>query len=170
MKTCKFCNSTLEDGAVFCTGCGKRCDEAYQAYEQPQYQQPQYEQPQYQQPQYQQPQYQQPQYQQPPYPQANQSYFDGTLLQQIGWSLLMILLTVCTCGLGFPWAYCLLLKWQTKHTVVDGRRLVFDGTGGQLFGKWILWSLLTLITFGIYSFWLGIKMKQWVTSHTHFMN
>ena len=61
-------------------------------------------------------------------------------------------------------------RWETSHTVIDGRRLYFDGTAAQLFGSWIKWLLLTIITIGIYGFWVGIKMKQWVTLHTHCAN
>lgn len=97
-----------------------------------------------------------------------ESKFDGRLIQQIGWSLLAALLSVFTLGIGVPWAVCMLERWETKHTVVDGKRLTFDGKGGQLFGNYIKWLLLTIITLGIYSLWLGIKMKQWVAKHTHF--
>lgn len=98
------------------------------------------------------------------------SYFDGGLAQKIGWTILAVLVTMCTLGLGAPWAICMLTKWETKHTVIEGRRLGFNGTGLQLWGKWIVWTLLTIITFGIYGFWFSIKMKQWVTSHTYFVN
>lgn len=97
-----------------------------------------------------------------------ESYFDGGLLQQIGWGILAALLTIVTLGLGAPWATCIMQRWETKHTVVNGKRLAFDGTGGQLFGTYIKWFLLCLITLGIYSFWLQINMKKWVAKHTHF--
>lgn len=96
------------------------------------------------------------------------SYFDGGLLQLIGWKILGGLLTAVTLGLGYPWAKCMVESWETKHTVINGRRLRFDGNGGQLFGNYIKWILLTIITLGIYSFWLGINMKKWVAKHTHF--
>lgn len=99
---------------------------------------------------------------------AKESYFDGGLLQLIGWTLLGILVTICTLGICFPWAVCMICRWETKHTVINGHRLVFDGTAFQLFGNWIKWFLLTLITFGIYGFWVGIKVKKWTTKHTHF--
>ena len=95
------------------------------------------------------------------------SYFDGGLLQQIGWQILGTLITTLTLGICFPWAICMIYRWETKHTVINGHRLKFTGTAMQLFGNWIKWFLLTLITFGIYGFWLSIKMKQWVVSHTH---
>lgn len=97
-----------------------------------------------------------------------ESKFDGGLLQQIGYSILAALITVCTFGICLPWAVCIQQNWETKHTIIDGKRLCFDGNGGQLFGNYIKWLLLTVITLGIYSFWLGIKMKQWVVKHTHF--
>ncbi len=96
------------------------------------------------------------------------SYFDGGLLSLIGWSILAGLITLFTLGLGYPFAACMLYKWEARHTIINGRRLCFDGNGWQLIGKWIVWMLLTLITLGIYSFWLVIKLKQWRIKHTHF--
>ncbi len=98
------------------------------------------------------------------------SYFDGGLLQNIGWTLLGVLVTVLTIGICLPWAYCMIYRWETKHTVINGHRLYFDGTAVQLFGKWILWLLLTIITVGIYGLWVSIKLKKWKTAHTHFAN
>ena len=97
-----------------------------------------------------------------------ESYFDGGLLSLIGWSILAGLLTAITLGFGYPFAACMLYRWEARHTVINGRRLCFDGNGLQLIGKWIVWMLLTIITLGIYSFWLVIKMKQWRIKHTHF--
>ena len=96
------------------------------------------------------------------------SYFDGTLLQQIGYSILGALITILTLGICAPWAITMMETWNAKHTVIDGRRLVFVGNAVSLFGHWIKWLTLTIITLGIYSFWLNIKMKQWITHHTHF--
>lgn len=96
------------------------------------------------------------------------SYFDGGLLQLIGWRILGTLVTVCTFGICYPWAFCMIYNWETKHTVINGKRLVFDGKAIQLFGLWIKWLFLCLITLGIYSFWLSISLKKWKTKHTHF--
>ena len=98
----------------------------------------------------------------------NQSYFDGGLLQLIGWMLLGGLLTVCTLGICYPFALCMVYGWETKHTVINGHRLAFDCNRLQLWGKWIIWLLLCIITLGIYSFWVGIALRKWKTSHTHF--
>jgi len=96
-----------------------------------------------------------------------ESYFDGGILDYIGYSILAALICGLTFGIATPWAVCMMQSWKTKHTVVDGQRLYFDGTGAQLFGNWIKWFLLTIITFGIYGFWLKIKMEQWIVKHTH---
>ena len=95
------------------------------------------------------------------------SYFDGGILDYIGYSILAALICGLTFGIATPWAVCMMQSWKTKHTVVDGQRLYFDGTGAQLFGNWIKWFVLTIITFGIYGFWLKIKMEQWIVKHTH---
>lgn len=96
------------------------------------------------------------------------SYFDGGLLQLIGYRLLGGFITLITLGICLPWAYCMVYNWEIKHTVIDGRRLAFDGTAVQLFGNWIKWLLLTLITLGIYGFWVAIKLKKWQVKHTYF--
>lgn len=61
------------------------------------------------------------------------SYFDGTVLQHFGYSLLAGMFTAITFGIGAPWAFCGLHRWETKHTVVESKRLEFDGKGLQLF-------------------------------------
>lgn len=100
----------------------------------------------------------------------NQSYFDGTLLQFIGYRILGILVITFTLGICTPWAVTMIEEWKASHTVIEGRRLYFNGSAVSLFGQWIKWLLLTVITLGIYGFWVNIKMQQWVVKHTHFAN
>ena len=100
----------------------------------------------------------------------SESFFDGGLLQLIGWKILGFFVTIFTLGICYPWALCMVYSWEIKHTVVEGRRLYFDGTAIQLFGNWIKWLLLCIITFGIYAFWLSISIKKWKVKHTHFAN
>ena len=98
----------------------------------------------------------------------NKSYFDGGLLQLIGWRILGFIVTFCTLGICYPWALCMVYGWETRHTVVNGHRLAFDGTALQLFGKWVVMLLLCIVTLGIYGFWVGIVMRKWKVAHTHF--
>ena len=100
--------------------------------------------------------------------QNGKSYFDGGLLQLIGWQIRGALITGLTLGICYPWAVCMIYRWEAKHTVINGRRLKFTGTAMQLFGNWIKWLLLTVITLGIYSFWLNINLMKWKTKHTEF--
>ena len=96
-----------------------------------------------------------------------ESKFKGTLLGLIGVNIIVILVTIFTLGLAYPFATVIKEKWIAKNTIIDGYQTTFDGNGIQLYGNYIKWFLLTIITFGIYSFWLNIKMKQWIVSHTH---
>lgn len=100
----------------------------------------------------------------------SKSYFDGGLLQLIGWRILGVLITILTLGICYPWAVCMVYNWEVKHTVIEGKRLEFDGKAIGLFGNWIKWILLSIITLGIYTFWINIKIKKWITKHTHFAN
>jgi len=97
-----------------------------------------------------------------------ESYFDGGLLQLICWKLLGFLITICTLGICYPWAFCMVYSWEAKHTVINGKRLQFNGRAMGLFGNWIKWLLLTFVTCGIYSFWLVIALKKWKIKHTEF--
>ena len=100
----------------------------------------------------------------------NESYFDGGLLQLIGWNILGSLITICTLGICYPWALCMKYGWKVNHTVVEGRRLKFNGSAVGLFGNWIKWLVLTIITLGIYSFWVGIALEKWKVKNTSFAN
>ena len=96
------------------------------------------------------------------------SYFDGGLLQLVGWSLLGGLITIFTLGICFPWALCMVYGWKINHTVIEGKRLKFTGKAIGLFGLWIKWILLTIITLGIYGFWVNISLEKWKVKNTVF--
>lgn len=101
---------------------------------------------------------------------AGDSFFDGGLLQLIGWSILGLLVTILTLGICYPWALCMVYGWKINHTVIDGRRLKFTGSAIGLFGNWIKWLFLSIITLGIYSFWLRIALEKWKVKNTIFAN
>ena len=96
------------------------------------------------------------------------SYFDGGLLELIGWKILAGLITIITVGIARPWAKCMIYSWQFKHTVYNGKRLKFEGTGGDLFVQYFKWILLSIITLGIYLFFIPVSKTKWVISNLHF--
>ena len=99
-----------------------------------------------------------------------EGYFDGYLIQMIGWNILSAFVTIISLGILYPVAVTWKLKWKCKHTVYDGKRLYFDGNGMQLLGKWIVWMLLTAITFTIYMWFIPIRMEKWKAKHTHLVD
>ena len=96
------------------------------------------------------------------------SYFDGGVLELIGWRILAILITMATLGIAGPWAQCMLYSWQFKHTVYNGKRLKFIGTGGDLFVNIFKWIFFTIITLGIYLFFVPTRKMRWIVSNLHF--
>ncbi|WP_307894017.1 DUF898 family protein [Bacillus swezeyi] len=98
------------------------------------------------------------------------SYFDGGLLQYIGWVILGALVTIFTLGICYPWSLTMIYGWRINHTVIEGRRLKFNGSAIGLFGLWIKWWFLCIITLGIYSFWIFISLEKWKTKHTTFVD
>ena len=67
---------------------------------------------------------------------------------------------------GSSWGSVILLKWDTKHTVISGQRLQFNGNTVGLTFNMFKWTFLTMITFGIYGLWMPIKMRQWQIKKT----
>ena len=69
--------------------------------------------------------------------------------------------------LGSAWATVVFLRWQYRHTVIDGYRLVFTGKAVALWGKLLKWLFLIVITLTIYGLWVWIKMQKWVMQNVH---
>lgn len=93
------------------------------------------------------------------------SYFDGNSFEYLGYAILTNLITCITCGIAYPWMFVKLSEWQTKNTVVQGRRLKLDAKGADYFGVWIVNQLLTIITCGIYYSWASCKEETFIVSH-----
>ena len=96
------------------------------------------------------------------------SYFDGSLIELIGWKLLSFLITIISFGIAAPWGACMIYSYQINHTVYNGKRLKFEGTGGDLFVNIFKWALLSIITLGIYTLFIPIRKTKWVISNIHF--
>ena len=99
--------------------------------------------------------------------QSGASGFDGWLLQEIGWGLLGSLVTALTAGIGYPLAYCWMVRWEYRHTIYDGKRVYFDGTALELTGKWVCWLLLCIPTIGIFALFIPKRLMLWKLSHAH---
>lgn len=96
------------------------------------------------------------------------SYFDGSLIELIGWKLLSFLITIATFGIAAPWGACMIYAYQINHTVYNGKRLKFEGTGGELFVNIFKWVLLSIVTLGIYTLFIPLRKTKWVVSKIHF--
>ena len=96
------------------------------------------------------------------------SYFDGKVLEWLGYRILAFIITAVTFGIANAWAEKLLIAYTIDHTVYNGKRLKFEGTGASLFVQKFKWIFLTIITLGIYGFWIPIKKEQWIVSNIHF--
>lgn len=96
------------------------------------------------------------------------SYFDGGVLDLIGWKILAFFITVISFGIAAPWAKCMLYSYQIRHTVYNGKRLKFEGTGGDLFVNIFKWVFFSIITLGLYTFVIPVKKTKWVISNIHF--
>ena len=97
----------------------------------------------------------------------SESVFIGTAIGLFGKIVLSILLSIVTLGIATPWIICMMARWVTNNTYINGKKLRFDGRGGALFGRYILWTFIAIITLGIFSFWSVLKMSKWIAKHTH---
>lgn len=97
-----------------------------------------------------------------------ESRFTGGAFANFFIGLISAFVSLITLSLAYPAMMCWKMRWETKHTYINGRHLVFDGKGIQLFGKYIIWFLLSVITLGIYFLVCGrINIVKWQTQHTH---
>ena len=99
---------------------------------------------------------------------AEKSRFTGGAFANFGISFLTILVTIVTLSLAYPAMKCWKMRWEVRHTYINGRQLTFDGKARQLYGKYLLWLFLSVITLGIYFLiWMPINLVRWQTKHTH---
>lgn len=94
----------------------------------------------------------------------NNSFFDGGVLGLLGVKLLGFLVLFVPV-VGFAWSQLIMLKWETRHTVVDSRRHIFEGTLGGLWVKLLVWGLLRIVTFGIFGLFIPVKRLRWETEN-----
>jgi len=95
-------------------------------------------------------------------------HFDGGPVSFLCTAIIATLVTVCSFGIGFPFAVVLLERWRAEHTYIDGQRLLFSGTGLGLWALLVKLCVLCFLTFGIYSFWVVPRLQQWQVENTDF--
>ena len=95
-------------------------------------------------------------------------HFDGGPASFVCTAIAATLITVCTFGLGFPFALVLLERWRAQHTYIDGQRLLFSGTGLGLVALLVKLFILCFVTFGVYAFWVIPRIQQWKVENTDF--
>ena len=106
----------------------------------------------------------------PIYANEKESYFDGDGFAYLGYGLLKNLLLLVTCGLSYPWVMVMLQKWDTKHQVINRRRLVFSGSGLGFLGEYLIIFILSVITCGLYSPWGTVRLNKYIIRNTDFVN
>lgn len=92
--------------------------------------------------------------------------FEGDAAGYLGTGFIAALVTVFSGGLLFPWAICMIYKWEINNLVINGQRLRFTGSAMGLFGHWIKWWALSIITLGLYSFWIYPNLQIWKANNT----
>ena len=100
----------------------------------------------------------------------NESCFDGGSLEYLGYGLLSGVLLMITCGLSYPWVMAMLQRWDTKHQVINRRRLVFSGSGLGFLGEYLIIFILTVITCGLYAPWGTVRMNKYIIRNTDFVS
>ena len=75
------------------------------------------------------------------------SKFTGGFLGFVGMYLLAILISVVSFGIAMPWAVVMFKRWQVKHSVIEGQRLMFVGSGLGLFVRFLLWGFIGGVLF-----------------------
>lgn len=98
---------------------------------------------------------------------AADSGFDGNSFQYFGYSLMQLLVLILTLGLAYPWTHNMMLRWLTRHQVINNDRLYYDGTALGMFFRAIAAIILSVITFGIFMPWARCWLWRYQYSHTH---
>ena len=99
----------------------------------------------------------------------HRSYFTGDMKGYYFIRLVSLLSDIFSLGIMYPFITCWQMKWEAKHTFINGKRLEFTGNPVDVFFQFIKWWALTVVTFGIYHFIKGkFAIHKWKIKHTHF--
>ncbi|XJZ57541.1 DUF898 family protein [Lactobacillus delbrueckii subsp. bulgaricus] len=99
---------------------------------------------------------------------AEDSRFDGNTFQYIGYNIMQFLLLVVAFGLAYPWTHKMILRWQTKHQLINNDRLIYDGTALGMLVRALVVILTLVIPFAfLASPWAYCWLWRYQYSHTH---
>jgi len=87
--------------------------------------------------------------------------FDGGGAGFVGTSILAAIMGLCTCGLGSPWAFAMVVKWGWSHTLIGGERVQFHGSVGDLLLRAIGGQILCVFTLGLFIPWHIVNLQRW---------
>ncbi|HEY4537787.1 MAG TPA: DUF898 family protein [Erysipelothrix sp.] len=96
--------------------------------------------------------------------------FDGDLWSYFSMELVNLIILFFTIGIGMPWVLVRRYRWESRHTLLEGKKFAFEGEAIELLGRWIIWWILTIITFGIYSAVVRVKILEWRINHTVYLD
>lgn len=99
---------------------------------------------------------------------AGRMAFDGDVTGYLATRLAAALITVLTLGFGFPYALVLVQRWNARHLVLGGSRVVFGGRASDLLRDWVVWWPCVLLTLGFYAFAVFPRVIRWVWDHTDY--
>lgn len=96
------------------------------------------------------------------------SEFTGGVFANYFFKVAVVLVTLLTLGIAYPFINCAYMRWRISHTRINGKKLVYVGNGTELFKKYIVWLAVSYITLYIY---FVVKMQldlvRYDVEHTH---
>jgi len=100
-------------------------------------------------------------------PPAIEFEFLGTPVALWGRTLLALLVTVVTLGIGYPFMLVYVTKWMAHNTLIAGERLEFRGRGSALLGWLVLLPFFAVFTLGIGTLWVPYLVTRWFLHNTY---
>ncbi len=68
--------------------------------------------------------------------------------------------------IGSAWSIIIMLRWETKHTVISGHPVYFNAKVFSFAWTVFKWELFGILTLGIYWLWQPIRFRKWKWAHT----
>jgi uncharacterized membrane protein YjgN (DUF898 family) len=94
--------------------------------------------------------------------------FDGDVTGYLATRLAAWLVTLLTLGFGFPYGLVLVQRWNARHLVLGGSRVVFTGRARDLLREWVVWWPCVVLTLGFYAFAVLPRVIRWVWDNTDY--